>query len=485
MDPGIRSTDQTDQPEFRPPGQLPGQDPGNGPAMRVVWWLLAAIAGVGLLVIFVLPGVVNKPPEPGMESSLPETPADSSTARTDAEQALQSYLELRARLELDNVTAWGEPEWGRSTAAADSGDRQFSQRRFGPAASAYHDALQDLQALIDGREQRLTTALAEGQQALAADDSTTAIARFELALAITPDNTTALQGLARAKVRPDIVQLMATGAQAESAGDLVAAKAGYLQAVTLDGEYQPAEAALARVDGQLDDIAWRDAMTRALAALDVGRLTTARKALNEAEQLRPDDSAVRDARRRLAATSRQSQLKNLRHKAAARVAAEDWQGAVSLYKQALRIDANVGFASEGLAQAQRRVSLHEQIDHYLEQPARLYSAEPLVNAGELIKTAATAPADEPKLAGKIARLRKLVNEAQTPLAVSLRSDGETRVVIYHIGDLGQFESRQMQLRPGDYTVVGSRPGYRDVRKLLNVRPGRPVATLMIRCEEPV
>jgi len=165
--------------------------------------------------------------------------------------------------------------------------------------------------------------------------------------------------------------------------------------------------------------------------------------------------------------------------------AEDWKAAAALYRQALKVDRNAGFASDGLDRAQARARLHEQIDHYLDKPSRLYSDEPLANARQLLASAASAPPEEPVLAGKITRLQRLVAEAGTPLPVSLRSDGKTEVVIYHVGRLGQFDSHSMQLRPGDYTVVGSRRGYRDVRKTLRVRPGKPVQELVIRCEEPV
>ncbi len=92
---------------------------------------------------------------------------------------------------------------------------------------------------------------------------------------------------------------------------------------------------------------------------------------------------------------------------------------------------------------------------------------------------------EPRLADKIRRLQFLIVEATTPRIVTLKSDGLTSVQIYHVGRLGQFISQQLELRPGTYTVVGSRPGYRDVRHTLTVKPGAEQPSLEIRCEETV
>ena len=73
----------------------------------------------------------------------------------------------------------------------------------------------------------------------------------------------------------------------------------------------------------------------------------------------------------------------------------------------------------------------------------------------------------------------------TAMTVTLKSDGLTTVQVYHVGRLGQFISQQLKLYPGTYTVVGSRPGYRDVRQTLTVTPGQQPTDLDIRCEETI
>jgi len=129
--------------------------------------------------------------------------------------------------------------------------------------------------------------------------------------------------------------------------------------------------------------------------------------------------------------------------------------------------------------------LHKQFDHYLDQPGRIYSPEPLANARQLLAAASTAPADEPVLARKIAALQALVTTAGTPVAVTLSSDGETAVAIYHVGKLGRFTRHRLELLPGSYTVVGTRNGYRDVRRTLSVSPGHATASLQISCGEQI
>jgi hypothetical protein len=67
----------------------------------------------------------------------------------------------------------------------------------------------------------------------------------------------------------------------------------------------------------------------------------------------------------------------------------------------------------------------------------------------------------------------------------LISDNLTDVMVYRVGRLGRFTQHVLDLRPGSYTVVGSRAGYRDVRQSLTVSPNRDSKPLMVRCEEKI
>jgi tetratricopeptide (TPR) repeat protein len=450
---------------------------------------LVAVALLALTVIVLLPRLVSDaPPGSPVADSVPgQEPAsgDTAAARRAAEQALQAYLHQRARLELEKAATWGEPEWSNATGAATAGDRLFGQRRFRMAAESYITALQGLESLEAARGARLTAALEAARRALANNDAPLALAQFERALAIEPDNAQAQSGLQRARVRDELLALLAAGRQAESDADLPVAQAAYEKAVRLDPAWQPTATALQRVTQQRLEQQFQAAMSRAVAALEAGRFTQAATALGEATALKPGAAVVRDTRQRLAQARQQARLTALQHQAEARVRAEDWQAAVELYRKALAVDARAGFAQTGLEQSQDRARLHKQLDHYLDDPARVYSAEPLANAEQLLAAAGQAPPGEPRLAEKLTALQRLVNGARTPMTVTLHSDGMTDVVIYHVGRLGAFERRQLELRPGSYTAVGSCAGYRDVRRTIEVMPGSGPLSVDIRCEEPV
>ncbi len=490
LHPPVTSPRRIAAPRLQAPGMSSLPVDSSGIARPWLWTALVLALLLALAVIFLLPPLVSRD-APFVDPDYPLQPApfppvsDDATARAQAGETLKAYLQQRARLELVRAASWGEPDWSQAAAAANAGDRLFSQRRFAAAARSYADGLRQLEDLAGQREQRLEAALDAGRQALENDDGAGAEARFTLALAIEPDNAGAVRGLAQARVRADVLQRLEVGRAAESAGDLTAARTAYQQAVALDAVYAPAAAALDRVTRQLADNGFRAVMSRALAALEVGRLNEAGLALTEATGLRPDDVAVADARQSLAAARRQVQLDSLRRAATTQAGRENWARAAELYRQALSLDPQTGFARVGLEQAQDRVRLHQQLDHYLDDPSRLHSAEPLANAEQLLVAAGEAPAGEPRLAAKIGQLRRQVTLARTPVPVDLHSDGETSVVIYHVGRLGQFRDHHLELRPGSYTAVGSRPGYRDARIVFTVQPGAAPLSVEIHCREPI
>jgi hypothetical protein len=472
-----------------PPGLTNTQGRGESGSYRVLWLALAAVLVIGLAVIFLLPALIESPQQAGTPvTTAVITGVDSREA---ANESMQAWLQLRARLELERAAQWGEPGWSQSEQAADNGARMLAQRQFGEAARYYEEALQGLVQLDNERYTLLVTALAAAEVALANNRLIEATEQFERVLVMQPENEDAHFGLSRAQTRLTVLENMAAGEQAEAGGDLLKAQAAFQEAALLDPEYEPPTVAFNRVSEALEAGAFQDAMTRTLTALNQYKngykrgLNIAEKALAEAAALRPSDAAVIDAQQRITQIRQETRLNSLRRQAANLVRTENWQGASNVYKRVLAIDDSAGFALTGQEKAKARLELNQQFDHYLKKPERLYAEEPLANAELLLSGAGSAPANEPKLAKKIASLQQLVTNASTPVTVILQSDGETDISIYHVGQLGAFTNQQLELLPGNYTVVGTRYGYRDIRKELSVHPGKQDIDLFIRCEEVI
>ena len=493
MTPDEHSSTGIPGPGLQPPGTHSQLNESKTVHHGLVWGALAFVIILGLGVLLVLPKMVSgtaddeaeiPPAQVAVETAQPPL-QDSANSQVDAQQALQDFLQTRARLELANAMVWGEPEWSRAVDGANRGNDLFSQQKFAMAAKTFQDALELLNQIESESGQRLAAALESGWQALQVNDSESAIEFFETAKAIDTGSLEALEGLEQARVRPELLLLMTEADIALTNKDLPGAQAYYLQAVALDGAYEPAQIALHDVSEEIREIAFRDAMSRALKALEAEQVQTADTALRQAASLKPDSEVVRNTQVELVQLRQRLWLAGQRQAIAKLVSDEDWSDAVAIYRKVLARAPQAAFARQGLVFAEDRERLHQQLDHYLQDPTRVYSEQPRLNAQKLLESAANPPPGEVRLREKMERLQVMITEATTPRIVTLNSDGLTTVQIYHVGRLGQFTSQQLELRPGTYTVVGSRPGYRDVRQTLTVKPGVEQQALDIRCEETV
>jgi hypothetical protein len=67
----------------------------------------------------------------------------------------------------------------------------------------------------------------------------------------------------------------------------------------------------------------------------------------------------------------------------------------------------------------------------------------------------------------------------------LRSDEKTEVIVYKVARLGSFAERELTLRPGSYTALGTRAGYRDVRQTFTITADAAPAPVTVVCTEPI
>ena len=231
--------------------------------------------------------------------------------------------------------------------------------------------------------------------------------------------------------------------------------------------------------------AYAEAMSVGLSAVEQGDYTEAREAFSRAVSLRSDSTEAADALAHAEEELRLAKISDLRQQARTSEQEERWHDAVKEYSAALAIDSTLRFAKEGQRQAHRRADLADRLDFHISHPERLASDQVLDEAKELVAQARTIEPGGPKLRQQIERLEGQIQIASAPIQVTLISDNLTEVVVYRIGRLGRFERHELNLRPGTYTVVGSREGYRDVRRKLEVVPDRTPEPLTVRCEEEV
>jgi hypothetical protein len=132
-----------------------------------------------------------------------------------------------------------------------------------------------------------------------------------------------------------------------------------------------------------------------------------------------------------------------------------------------------------------QIRVAKRIRFFLEKPDVMESNPQLQNAVLVIEEAESLQPRGPRLSQRLDELKALVDAARTPVKVMIKSDNLTEVAVYKVGKLGRFTTRELSLRPGTYTVVGSRDGYKDVRQKIIVKPRQKALRVTVICGNKV
>jgi tetratricopeptide (TPR) repeat protein len=282
-----------------------------------------------------------------------------------------------------------------------------------------------------------------------------------------------------------VLPLLADGANAEASRDYARAVQDYSQALSLDPNNAKARAGLNRAHASFGQDAYAKAVGSGFAALGAGRLDEARVSFEKARDLRPNGAEARTGLQRVGAALSARGYAGTRQRAAALEAEERWEDALKEYDAALKVDPSLVFAQQGRARAAARVELSNSLQAFIDRPERLATPAVRAEAEALVKRAAGADPSGPVLRSQIQRLQILLPTFDVPVRLELVSDNATEVQIQRVGTFGTFSKREIELKPGKYTVVGTRPGFRDVRRDVTIAPGRDVQTINVACVEPI
>jgi tetratricopeptide (TPR) repeat protein len=441
-------------------------------ARRWPWVVLALFMAAAAAVFFALPRygeaildrigndipvnlMAQQQAAPSPPATLPGDkliPAQLAGARAQFDRQLQA-------LEARDADKWGGRDFdeaktrsSEAIGAEDAGNPSFALKR-----------LADAQALLDAVEKRgpgaaVATQLGAGERALAAGRTQAAKQDFEAVQRMDPSNRKATDDLQRVRAA-EVARTQAPptdASNAESAPTSDSARAVPLDQATAPPRASPPSA---------------PALPAATTAPPPAVVSVAAAA--PAVATAPPQDAGQRAR----------EFDAVRQHAAGLEAQERWDEALSEYEAVLKQDPSLTFAQQGKTRATARAMLSQRLQGLIDRPDQLSSPAARADALTLIQTASLQDPSGPVLRSQVARLQILLPSFDKPVHLALLSDGATRVSIPSIGFSGVFSRHDLQLKPGKYTVVGTRDGFRDVRRDVVVAPGQDVQTISVSCGE--
>jgi tetratricopeptide (TPR) repeat protein len=479
-----------------------------------VWVLpaLGALLILAALVVFMLPAALEKQEtgpavEVTVESSATESKAQANSAaensipvteeaapwsdaqlahqRKEAQEIAAQLLELQLALQERGVEQWAKEAFAAVTPIAAAGDTLYQNRQYAEATQQYKQGLAALQSLQESIPQVLDQLLEQAGQALEKGDASAALVALKTAELIEPDNSDIAAMQHRAEVLPQLLPLLDEAQSAETAGDLAQAQTLLQQATKLDPLHARAASELQRVSAKARDQGFNQSMSEGYAALNKGHYDSARKAFNAAAKLQPGSKEAASALQEVTTAETAQRLAGLDQQGQRDEQQEAWSKAVTAYEQAQKIDGSVLFASEGLKRARMRAQLDEKLRTAIGDPQRLSDAAVAAATAQLLEQAKQVSPRGPVLEQQISKLDTTLRQANATVTVTLRSDDKTEVIVYKVARLGSFSERELTLRPGNYTALGTRAGYRDVRQSFTIAHDSAPPQVTIICTEAI
>jgi tetratricopeptide (TPR) repeat protein len=468
---------------------------------------LAVLVLAFLTVVFWLPDAVEVDDEPatdapatpasgdpaGTEDSAeaPTEPATTEDPATEAElkaatdESLGDLLSRLQRLQHRGIERWGGQTYLNVLDVYEQGDSAYLAKDYGTAGERYREAADKLEPFFDRIDDVFNETMRQARAAFASGDHVEAVRLYDLAVAITPGDREAEQGLARARNLAAVLNLVDQARSYENELDLQAARLAFEKALELDPAWQPALAGLERVTLAIRERSFEQRMTEGLDALAAGDFQSARAAFNAAKALQPGSQQPVDGLLRVDQEIRLLNIRRLEQQALSLENNEEWQEAIAKYEEIAEIDSDLQFVREGLARARQRATLHERLETFISDPDSLSAPATMQAATQLLLQITTMNPIGPRLEDRKNELSRLLKRAATPLPVQLVSDNATEVSIYRVGKLGAFTTQELSLPPGAYVATGTRIGFRDVRLEFRVAPELEPEPIVIVCEERI
>ena len=459
--------------------------------------LLAAACVAAIAVYIAIPRLLptQSPPSvapaqggvPGQQPAAVAAPAETPAQRAErrrlrraAQDAFEPLERTRKAMHALHPEYWDPRGAAAADQLAQSGEQAYLAQRYEEARSRYLEARAAYERLIVAGRNRRAEAIAATRRAIDAADIEAA--RTSLLLAQRIGDGADVQALARRiQVLPTVLAQLDRGIAAREIEDLEMAHLAFSTALRLDPATQRARQALAEVNAARARQRFMSVMDQGFSALESASYDSARAAFEAASSYQPGVTA--EALEAVRSTALVDQLQGLQARADALLQSEQFAAAEKLYREALAKDASLAFAQRGAELASQRNEAARALDDVLAHPERLSSDDSLAAARRTLQRAQSLQGVGPQLAQRTARVQALLAGAGRPVNVELRSDNLTAVRVYRVGAVGSFTTKTLALRPGRYTLMGTRDGYRDVRIDVDVRAG--MAPVDVRCREPI
>lgn len=340
-----------------------------------------------------------------------------------------------------------------------------------------------LKDLIETGEQQFQLALREGLKALNSGDGKTAAKHLAKAQDLRPGDSFVAKQLERAAVIDRVFGYFNQGLAFEQQGLLASARVEYQKALDLDPDSVNIATRLQDINQTLNNELFEEALAAGLLALTNGNGEAAVEQLEKATAFLPADTRARNALKDARELQRRQQIDRLLARGGNALVGKDWKNAQIAFQEVLDYEPASREAQRGLAEAEEQIVREKQLTQLVLEAESFEKGGEFEKALIVLREGRQLADPSGAVTEKINHLEGILEEQSQPQSVTIVSDNKTNIQIYKVGEFEPTPEINLELRPGEYTIVGSRLLYRDVRYTLKVEVGQSPEPLTVVCTE--
>ena len=408
------------------------------------------------------------------ETAAPFAQLSQEQAQQTAQDQLGRFVELQLQLEqLFANTNWAIESVAEAKETALLGDNFFQRNNYLEAFSQYQRAADQLAATIEQGKTAVAAALEQTILAIDSQDLAASSKALAQAKAYSPNDPQIERLQSRINTLPQVSLLLREALNLELAERYSDALKKYTDVRALDPQTLVLEQRESRAQAGLKNQRIRDLLSKGFRALSDNKFAASRSAFEQVLKEQPSNIAAQGGIEQIGQLYDVAVIKQAESVAKKAMQTGDWNAAASAYQRILDLDANIQIGATGRAAALEHQRINRLLEAIRRQPERLSDLK-LFNDAEIALAQATElPYQAPTLTALMENVRELLTSYRDPIDVAFLSDNAIEISLSNIGRLGRFTQRTLTLRPGVYTLRGSKDGCRDIYTNITVLPGMP------------
>ena len=415
----------------------------------------------------------------------PVSQAQNAKLRDAFKQALTQY-ETQIQPQIDQIALSGyeSGQLSELSLLKEQSVTAFAQGSFTQAKQTLENLGEKANKLISAWQVQIQKFVDDGQQAFNNDDIVQAQLQVNKALALSPNNSKALDLQNRIDAYGEASKLVEELKRAMYENDWPKQVEVITDIIEIDPMRTEFADDLANAQAQYEKQQLADYLQQAQNALKANRLTEASQFVQRAKAIKPNSKGAAALNNQINQARSAQSLTAIIASVEIAVASDDWERVSSLSQSALQQYPNNTALQNFQSQAQQVLSAKKTLAGFIARPQRLADENIRLAATQALQSSFSASLLSPSLQQQMEVLAAGIDQYSEPVIVTIISDGKTYITVVGVGHVGEQKQKEISLTPGDYVLQGKRDGYRSKRMAFSVKANTPLSITLI-CDEPI